>query len=117
VLQRENVHLQESAQVQEQRPAGDGDVSAVKEEVQQDLDDSAAQPQVCLTSQSAYMYQSWLQQVILCCLSAVALRKLSTLWSASPCLLVVDGLCNAQCTCREHAHLYIQPGQHESLYS
>jgi len=84
VLQQDNVHLRESAQVQEQRPADDGVVVAIKEEAQQDMDDSAAQPQVCHTSQCICLYQSWRQQVTLCCLSAVALRKLSTLWSASP---------------------------------
>lgn len=46
--------------------------SGVKEEVQQDLDDSAAQPQVCHTSHSACWYHSWLQQVMRCCLSADA---------------------------------------------
>ncbi len=53
---RENAHLHEKAQMQEQRQAGDGGVSAVKEEVQQDLDETAAQPQVCLISQSACLY-------------------------------------------------------------
>jgi len=40
--------------VKEERQAGDGGVSAMKEERQQDLDDSAAQPQVCHTSQNAF---------------------------------------------------------------
>jgi len=66
VLQRQNAHLRENAQMQEQRQAADGAVSAIKEEVQQDLDDSAAQPQVCPTSQITCLHQSWLQQVMMC---------------------------------------------------
>ncbi|KAL0052146.1 hypothetical protein WJX82_008512 [Trebouxia sp. C0006] len=50
---RENAHLHEKAQMQEQRQAGDGGVSAVKEEVQQDLDETAAQPQVLQMSKAA----------------------------------------------------------------
>ena len=56
--------------MQEQRHAGDGDASAVKEEVQQGLDDSAAQPQVSHTSHGACWYQSWLQPVMRRCLNA-----------------------------------------------
>ena len=63
----------------QQREARDGGASAMKEDLQQDLGDSAAQPQVCPTIQSACLYQSWQLQAILCSLSAVALRKLSTL--------------------------------------
>ena len=50
--------------VKEERQAGDGGESAAKEEVQQGLDDSAAQPQVCHTSQSACWNQcawAWLR--------------------------------------------------------
>ncbi len=102
----------------QQREAGDSDTSAMKEELQQDLGDSAAQPQVCPTIQSACLYQTWLLQAILCSLSAVALRKLSTMWIASPCLLIVDGLCRAQCTfVIKHVHLIMQAGQHTGLYS
>ncbi len=53
--------------VKEERQAGDGGVRAVKEERQQDLDDSAAQPQVCHTSQSACLCQCLqLQQAMRC---------------------------------------------------
>ena len=64
---QENAQVQEHAQIQEQRQAGDGGVTAMKEEVQQDLDDSAAQPQVCHTSQNACLCHCLqLQQAMRC---------------------------------------------------
>ena len=61
--------------MQEQRPVGDGGVTAIKEEVQQDLGDSAAQPQVCLTSQNACLYH--------CCSSLY--RSVSVLLPSESC--------------------------------
>ena len=66
MLTQENEHLQAKTQMQEQRQAADDAETAIEEEMQQDLDDSAAQPQVCPTSQSACEQQSWLQQVMMC---------------------------------------------------
>ncbi|DBA70653.1 TPA: hypothetical protein ACH3X2_012035 [Trebouxia sp. C0005] len=43
---KENEHLQAKTQMQEQRQAADDAETAIEEEMQQDLDDSAAQPQM-----------------------------------------------------------------------
>ncbi|KAA6426039.1 MAG: hypothetical protein FRX49_03891 [Trebouxia sp. A1-2] len=46
MLTQENEHLQAKTQMQEQRQAADDAETAIEEEMQQDLDDSAAQPQM-----------------------------------------------------------------------
>jgi len=73
--------------VKEERQAGDGGVRAVKEERQQDLDDSAAQPQVCHTSQSACLCQCLqLQQAMQCWFDSCQV-EVYPVKDVTPCLL------------------------------